>query len=84
MGKKTLGKHRELLKQPEDNMIFDCIDGKIYINNELTTHKEILTQSGTVEIMKMVFEHMGKYVNNSKLPVSSYTKNKNEMVGKII
>jgi len=84
LGKKTLGKHRELLKQPEDNMIFDCIDGKIYINNELTTHKEILTQSGTVEIMKMVFEHMGKYVNNSKLPVSSYTKNKNEMVGKII
>ncbi|MEI7558670.1 MAG: hypothetical protein WCJ45_08005 [bacterium] len=65
-------------------MIFDCIDGKIYINNELTNHKEILSQSGTVEIMKVIFENMGKYVNNSKLPVSSYTKNKNEMVGKII
>lgn len=84
LGKKILGKHRELLKQTEDTIIFDCIDEKIYINNELTNHKEILTQSGTVEIMKVVMENMGRYVNNSKLPVSSYTKNKNEMVGKII
>ncbi len=81
---KIIGKHRELIRQKEETMIFDCIDGKIYINNELTNHKEILSQSGTVEIMKVIFENMGKYVNNSKLPVSSYTKNKNEMVGKII
>ena len=81
---KIIGKHRELIRQQEDTMIFDCIDGKIYINNELTNHKEILTQSGTVEIMKVILENMGKYVNNSKLPISSYSKNKNEMVGKII
>lgn len=53
-----IGKHRDLLKIGKESIIFDAIDGKIYINNELTNHKEILSQSGTVEIMKTLFEHM--------------------------
>ncbi|MEI7558664.1 MAG: hypothetical protein WCJ45_07975 [bacterium] len=73
-----------MLEKTENTIIFDTIDGKIYINNEIMKHKEILTQSGTVEIIKVLFEHMGEYVNNAQLPVSTYTKNKNEMVGKII
>ncbi len=84
LGKKTIGSHKALLEKTENTIIFDTIDGKIYINNEIMKHKEILTQSGTVEIIKVLFEHMGEYVNNAQLPVSTYTKNKNEMVGKII
>lgn len=82
--KKTIWNHRELLEKTKNSMIFDCVDGKIYINNEVTNHNEILTQSGTVDIIKILFENMGAYVNNSKLPPSSYSKNKNDMVGKII
>ncbi len=82
--KKIIGNHRELLKKAENAIVFDCIDGKIYNDQETTNHNEILTQSGTVEIIKVLFEHMWSYVNNSKLPSSSYSKNKNDMVGKII
>ncbi len=83
-GKRIIGNHREIIEEITDGIVFDCIDGKIYINGELTNHNEILTQSGTVDSMKILLEHIGTYVNNSQLPVSSYTKNKNEMVGKII
>lgn len=82
--KRIIGNHRELLKQAENSVVFDAIDGKIYTSNELTSHNEILTQSGTVDVMKVLFENMWSYVNNSKLPPSSYSKNKNEMTGKII
>ncbi len=82
--KKILGKHRELIQQNGDSIIFDCIDNKIIINNEVATHKEILTHSGTIEVIRMLFENMGRYINNTQLPASSYSKNKNEMVGKII
>lgn len=81
---KTIGNHRKLLEETKDSIIFDTIDGKIYLNNEITNHNEILTQSGTVEIIKVLFENMWEYVNNSKLPSSSYSKNKNEITGKII
>jgi hypothetical protein len=81
---KIIWNHRKLLEQAEDGIVFDGIDGKIYINNEITNHNEIPTQSGTVEVIKVLFENMWSYVNNSKLPPSSYSKNKNEMVGKII
>ncbi|EKD25039.1 MAG: hypothetical protein ACD_80C00129G0004 [uncultured bacterium (gcode 4)] len=82
--KKIIGNHRRVLEETKDSIIFDSIDGKIHLNNEMTNHNEIFTQSGTVEIIKILFENMWKYVNNSKLPSSSYSKNKNEMVGKII
>jgi hypothetical protein len=73
-----------LLEKAGNAIVFDTIDGKIYINNEISNHKEIRTQSGTVEIIKVLFENMGAYVNNAQLPASSYSKNKNEIVGKII
>lgn len=82
--KKIIGNHRKILENVENGIVFDCIDGKIYINNQLTNHNEILTQSGTVETIKVLLENTWWYVNNSKLPASSYSKNKNEMVGKII
>ena len=82
--KKIIGNHREVLENIDNGIVFDCIDGKIYVNNQLTNHNEILTQSGTVETIKVLLENTWWYVNNSKLPASSYSKNKNEMVGKII
>lgn len=81
---RTVGNHRKILEKIENGIIFDCVDGKIYIDNKPTNHNEILTQSWTVETIKVLFENIWWYVNNSKLPISSYSKNKNEMVGKII
>ncbi|MFA7298860.1 MAG: hypothetical protein WC010_04420 [Candidatus Absconditabacterales bacterium] len=83
-GQKTIGNHRKLLDQIDNSIVFDAIDGKIYINNEPTNHHEIITQSGTIEIIRKLIENPGEYINNSRFPPSSYSKNKNEMVGKVI
>lgn len=58
VGKKIIGHHRELLEKAENSIVFDDIDGKIYINKEITNHNEILSQSGTVEVIKVLFENM--------------------------
>lgn len=35
-------------------------------------------------MMKILLENIGKEVSNSKLPVSTYSKNKNEILSKVI
>lgn len=81
---RNIGNHRELLEQTENSIIFDTIDGKIYINQKPTNHSEIITQSGTIEIIKKLVENIWNHVTNKQFPPSSYSKNKNEMIGKII
>lgn len=76
--------HRRLLDKEDNCIIFDEIDGKIYVDREATTHNEIITQSWTIDIMKILFQNIWSYVHNDNFPPSSYSKNKNEMVGKII
>jgi hypothetical protein len=48
------------------------------------THKHLRSQSATVEVLDILLEHVGEYIHNSEFPVSSYSKNKNEMIGKIV
>lgn len=35
-------------------------------------------------MLKVLIENMGKEIPNSKLPVSTYSQNKNEILGKVI
>lgn len=72
-----------LVKQAE-GIIFDTINKKIFINGENVTHKDLFTQSATVEIVEVLFNNKGHYIKNNALPPSSYSKNKNDMTGKII
>lgn len=83
-GKQIIGSHRKLIEQIDNGIIFDTIDSKIYIDKKPTTYKQLMTQSGTIDVIQPLFERMWWYINNSELPPSSYSKNKNEMVGKII
>jgi hypothetical protein len=67
-------------------LVFDTIHKKIYINKEPVSHDDIVTQSATVEMMEKVCRpnHHIHGTSNKELPASSYSKNKNEMTGKII
>jgi hypothetical protein len=35
-------------------------------------------------MMKILLDNMGKEVSNSKLPISTYSQNKNEILSKIV
>jgi hypothetical protein len=51
---KKIGVHHKLLTDLPEGIIFDTIDKKIYIRKKPITHKDLCTQSGTVEIMDIV------------------------------
>lgn len=76
--------HADILAAEKNHIIFDVVHKKIYIDGERLGHKDVRSQLWTVEIMEVLFDNMWKPVHNKSFPVSSYSKNKNEMLGKII
>jgi len=83
-GKIYIAEHAKILKQERQALIFDTIEKKVYIKGQNLTHKDLRSQSGTVEIMEILFSHLWTSLSNKEFPPSSYSKNKNEMVGKIL
>ena len=43
-----------------------------------------MSKSTTMEILDILITHQGEEITNDQLPVSSYTKQRNQMVGKIV
>lgn len=76
--------HRDIIITETDWILFDMIDNKIYINWEWLTYQEVRSQSWTIEIMAILFNNLWNHVNNGRFPVSTYAKNKNEMMWKIL
>jgi len=60
------------------------INNKIYINGRKLTSEDLHSQTATVDILKILIENIGKDISNKSLTVSSYSKNKNDMLGKIV
>ena len=65
-------------------MLLDTIRGKIYIGGEKLTSKDIHSQNTAIDMLKILIENIGNDVSNSKLPVSTYSQNKNEILGKVV
>ena len=60
------------------------INNKISINGRKLTSEDLHSQTATVDILKILIENIGKDVSNKDFVVSSYSKNKNDMLGKIV
>jgi hypothetical protein len=60
------------------------VEKKIYLNGTRLTSKEIPAQSSTSEILAILFDNMGEEVHIDNFSSSSYSSNKNEMLGKIV
>ncbi|MEF2175611.1 MAG: hypothetical protein V3575_04000, partial [Candidatus Absconditabacteria bacterium] len=84
LGGINMGRYSDILNENKDKLILDGINKKIYYKGEKVTSKQIHSQSSTVEILGVLIENLDKEVFNHKLEISSYSKNKNEMMGKII
>lgn len=82
--KKYLWEYNEILKIENEGLVLDTIWNKIYFNWEKLTSKDIPTQNATIEILIILLNNIDKDISNKDLPLSSYSKNKNEMLWKVI
>lgn len=84
--KRIIGDYNSIVKNDElsDWISFDLLKKKMLVNWEKINHKKICSQSATIEIMLYLFNHLWESIPNHKLPASTYSKNKNEMISKII
>ncbi len=83
-GIKILGEHWELIDKMWEGILVDTINRKIFVNGQKLTSKDIPSQSTTVDVLSILLENKWKEVSNNIFEVSSYSKNKNDMIGKIV
>lgn len=83
-GKKYMWDYDTIIQQEQEWIILDKIANKIYINGQALTSKNLVSQSSTIEILDILIDAMGKSIDSKQLPSSSYTKQRNQMLGKII
>lgn len=79
-----VGDCNRLLENQKKWLLLDNINNKLYLNGQKLTSQELHSQSATIEILKKLLDHPGKDISNKEFPISSYSKNKNDMLGKIV
>jgi len=65
-------------------LTLDLVKRKIYLDWKKLTSKEIHSQNTTIDILEMLLDRLWEDISNKEFPKSSYSNNKNEMVGKIV
>ncbi len=83
-GRRYVWSHQQILQSEQRGVLLDQVYGKVYLEWQKTTYKQLRSQSWTTEILSILLKSVGKYVPHSLFPPSSYSTNKNEMIGKII
>jgi hypothetical protein len=62
----------------------DTLHNKIYLDGQRLTSQDLHSQTATIEVVKVLIDNLEKEMSNKQLPSSSYSKNKNEMMSKIV
>ena len=83
-GKVMIADCESSIENNQSGLLLDTLHNKIYLDGQKLTSQDLHSQSATVEIIKVLIQNLGKEVANKDLPPSSYSKNKNEMIGKIV
>ncbi len=83
-GGKHIWDYNDILNDEKDWILFDWIEWNIYVNWIWLTSKDLASQSSTVEIMQVLLSHFWECVSSKELPYSSYSRQRNQMAGKII
>jgi len=65
-------------------LILDMIEKKIYLKWKKLTSKDLVSQSSTIEVLELLINNLWEEISSEDLPYSSYSKNKNQMLWKII
>ena len=83
-GRSYSGDYDTMIQNETDGILLDTIGGRIYLQGTKLTSKEIHSQNTTINMLKLLLGNIGKEVLNSRLPSSTYSHNKNELLSKII
>lgn len=83
-GKIKIGNCENTIEQYKTGVLLDMLNNKMYINGRKLTSEDLHSQTATVDILSLLIENTGKEISNKSLPISSYAKNKNDMLGKIV
>jgi len=73
-----------MINDHKQGILLDMINNKMYIHGRKLTSSDLHSQTATVDILKILIENIGKDIPNTMFGSSSYSKNKNDMQGKII
>jgi hypothetical protein len=82
-GQVQMGNYDAMIRNHKKWILLDMISNKISINGRKLTSEDLHSQTATVDILKILIENIGKDISNKEFSVSSYSKNKNDMLGKI-
>lgn len=81
---KNIVSYITFLKEYKTWILFDKIKNKIYINWIKINSKDIHSQTIAIELFDVLIENLWNEIFSKNLTYSSYTKNKNEMLWKIL
>lgn len=72
------------LLSTQDDIVIDSIAGKIYVQGNKITSADLHSQTTTCEVLIVALKNLWTEFSNAKLQASSYSRNKNEMISKVI
>lgn len=84
VGDNILGDYNEIFATHKEWLLLDAINNRIYLNGRKLNSNDIPSQTTTINILDKLIDNIGKDIPNRSFDVSSYSKNKNEMIGKIV
>ncbi len=68
----------------DQDILVDKVNNKIVIAGKNVNSKELVSQSATIEILNLMIERWWEEIHCREFEASSYSKNKNEMLSKIL
>ncbi len=83
-GKSYSWEYDTMIKNETDCLLLDTIWWRIYLQGTKLTSKDIHSQNTTIDMIQLLLDNIWKEVSNSRLPISTYSQNKNELLGKIV
>ena len=76
--------YEELLRVRKKWIVVDTLSKKILLDWERLTSEELPSQQTAIALLEMLLVNPDKEISNKDLPRSSYSRNRNDMVWKII
>lgn len=83
-GKVLIADCESSIQQHKSGLLLDTLHNKIYLDGNKLTSQDLHSQSATIEIIQILVKNLWQEVDSKTLPSSTYSKNKNEMVSKIV
>lgn len=81
---KEIWEYSAFIKKFNKWILLDETSNKVYLNGVKLTKKDIKSQTTTVEVISKLLDSLWYVVHNTEYPPSTYTRQQNQMIGKII